>query len=102
MLDVHGRENNEAAEGEEEAECDEGEAPASEIRGETEDEQHDCAGDVGCDGVKVSLDGAIALLRLLVLRLKMLGIGRKHIPISARSAEGRDSPTAAAHPSKSQ
>ena len=62
MLDVDGREDDEAAEGEEESKSHEGESPASEIRGETENEQHDCASDVGGDGVQVSLDSAVALV----------------------------------------
>ena len=47
-LDVDGSIDDEAAESEEEAEGDEWEAPTRVIGGEGEDEQHYCAGYVGC------------------------------------------------------
>lgn len=58
--DVNGDEDDESDEGEEEASCDEGEAPSGQVRGEGEDEQHNCSGDVWCYGVEVGLHSGIA------------------------------------------
>lgn len=59
-LDVDGRIQHHAQEGEEEAERDEGETQARGIRRKREDQQHDGAGHVGRDGVEVRRDGAVA------------------------------------------
>lgn len=60
MLDVDGGVDEEADAGEEEAEGDEGEAQARVVGAVGEDEEHEGAGDVGCDGVEVRLDRAVA------------------------------------------
>ena len=59
-FDVNADVDDEANEGEEEAGSDEGEAQPCEVAGEGEDEQHDCAGDVGGYGIKVCFYGAVA------------------------------------------
>lgn len=49
--------DDETDEREEETEGDEGTAPACIIGGEREDDEHDCAGDIGCHGVEIGFDG---------------------------------------------
>lgn len=49
--------DDETDECEEETEGDEGTAPACIIGGEREDDEHDCAGDIGCHGVEIGFDG---------------------------------------------